>query len=1710
MYNVPRFFIPQTGFDPTVIPKYFDIISSLNSQLSVDYNVLIEFTVPNGREIDFLILHKTGGWLIEHKSHNFVELRVNGPWKFLNRKGKRRRFVKHIMGRTENPFQQAQNSGDSFTTWLKNQTHLSPDLRIQRSIFPCVAFPDSNSNITVIEQYKWIYWSKGIEGIMRNISKRHWNRKAYLSDSTINLVIKELQLQEISYSDLIQFGTAIENIFRDVGLRQIAEIKQRFLKTNQLNQNKNWSYILGLTQFNGNHNLPIQDLSLNELPLILTGDFGSGKTILSYQIMEQLLVEDLGFFIPLREFFTWKDSENSLFYSFKGHYQELHKNYFSESSNLIEEETLTILASIIKTLIGLYKKPTDISPSLKGIKTYLEDQRFFLILDGWDEIQGGSYPLINKIQRFLVTSEIPFIISCRTPLPNMLKKIKINHLEIPIYIPQKLKLVDSETYIQQRSLVWNQCVSVEKLIKTINDTTPFEINPFKLFIRTTSPLFYLSNNQFQLFRGELLYHVAWELFKDRRDYLEQIDSFDSLSDILKNEEIYIGKSKTNYYSAIFDVPYEGDLELSNASVIAILGKFAVLTYRNLNHAITLTSYLEINPLIESFITQIHHPKTLYLYPSFKSQYYQENFLLEFALYEFIQHQHYSPLFRYDLYLQFQQLLNFDERWKSSLPQIQSGKIEYILAQFLITNPIQLQPTIILPKTESIGGGMRFIQNRMQLGIPGWYKDMLLACIVEMNRIKQQTVLKVNNLDQIEAFLKIQSQIPEMTSDTLYDSFVHDYEYGHISVSKEPRDFFKTMEVIFSRFRSKQPFISHFIEKYRRMLKRKTILHKIPQKIKNFFENRKEEVDFFNIQYGNYHLTFQDNQLFDKNYVDKLYFLFALLEFSVDKNLHNWANAVLYSLSLSGKLIEFLLGKCLNENSISILLGRYHKLCSDWVDEELGCTQPPEHSFNEEKIFQSFYFHLRRNQNESIIKKIWTLLVHFTEDLNLTEFLHTHQSEIHVELFLELCELLHQQNSYKKNALSHLLSQYERKLYPIKGDKIEDYNKKLTENLKAYNNAQEEKEETLPLLINSQKDEFKSEQEKREISRRIYKIEATPSELMIVRYNLYYNALISEISINFLGLADVLSTFAQVRKIMAALKSKYLKISPIDLDQLIGQSPHKIQAYFSLLGENNEIPSLIAFYRLSSNSIFNTTINKFLQSDTSFKGSTWLKTSEMNLKKKNGGNSTRNPDLIPEWEEIERFVKEKHSTLLNRDAFLRLLKIVLDVDNNQQIKVDLFAEILFNSFDTEINTTIDWEKLNNCLNIPFLTELSKISLTERFVSATSWSFLLHLYPYHQKHIGEVILGRFQEEPSEFDQVNIYRSFFFALSTRLLQFEYFELYSELIHQIPNQYIDFLVSSIRHIMFPEDNDEILQISTILSEYGQSHKQDLKNLIEKLVDRVLVEIIPLYNSNKDMIYFSYFCDLIVGIKPENLSGFLLSLVSAPIYEDEIGIWLLRDKDLILSGKETFFPVFEKELKRIKAFRTEDLSEFEREKLNRNIMIFQDFAEALRSPTPHSFPFRKKIDYKKFSQQIKIDFETYVPYTATLDFNDFWSSILPLKKAQKVSIFIRFLFGKNIHIKFHKINFSGLFFTRKSRYRLFPISIENGIKNLIAQLGIGELVPLVREFFINNKPYFFACMNYLVENLKMIDSQKLLNSLTPVEIEELRLEIFKFIEANE
>jgi hypothetical protein len=40
--------------------------------------------------------------------------------------------------------------------------------------------------------------------------------------------------------------------------------------------------------------------------------------------------------------------------------------------------------------------------------------------------------------------------------------------------------------------------------------------------------------------------------------------------------------------------------------------------------------------------------------------------------------------------------------------------------------------------------------------------------------------------------------------------------------------------------------------------------------------------------------------------------------------------------------------------------------------------------------------------------------------------------------------------------------------------------------------------------------------------------------------------------------------------------------------------------------------------------------------------------------------------------------------------------------------------------------------------------------------------------------------------------------------------------------------------------------------------------------------------------------------------------------------------------------------------------------------------------------------------------------------------------------------------------------------------------------------------------------MNYLVENLKMIDSQKLLNSLTPVEIEELRLEIFKFIEANE
>ena len=187
-----KFFIPKGNFEKHIVKKYRYILDWFDQNLNDEYNVFIEFKIPNGRQIDLFIISKFGGWLLEEKGHDFVEISINGPWKFKTPSGKVRNFFHTLGTGKENPNQQAINSANSLSDWLKVNGIIELN---GKSIFPCVVFPDSSSTIMKSELDKWCYFSKGVQDISTNFNRK-WRNE--ISDSTIIKIISIIDLEEIS------------------------------------------------------------------------------------------------------------------------------------------------------------------------------------------------------------------------------------------------------------------------------------------------------------------------------------------------------------------------------------------------------------------------------------------------------------------------------------------------------------------------------------------------------------------------------------------------------------------------------------------------------------------------------------------------------------------------------------------------------------------------------------------------------------------------------------------------------------------------------------------------------------------------------------------------------------------------------------------------------------------------------------------------------------------------------------------------------------------------------------------------------------------------------------------------------------------------------------------------------------------------------------------------------------------------------------------------------------------------------------------------------------------------------------------------------------------------------------------------------------------------------------------------------------------------
>src|SRR5262245_22006878 len=110
---MPKYFVPKAFSDRHKVAQW--AVDWMTTNLGDEHYVFVEFTIPGGRQIDFLILTATGIYCIEVKDKPYRHIRVNGPWQWENQTGQ---LVDDINAKGENPYQQATDSANSLVAWM--------------------------------------------------------------------------------------------------------------------------------------------------------------------------------------------------------------------------------------------------------------------------------------------------------------------------------------------------------------------------------------------------------------------------------------------------------------------------------------------------------------------------------------------------------------------------------------------------------------------------------------------------------------------------------------------------------------------------------------------------------------------------------------------------------------------------------------------------------------------------------------------------------------------------------------------------------------------------------------------------------------------------------------------------------------------------------------------------------------------------------------------------------------------------------------------------------------------------------------------------------------------------------------------------------------------------------------------------------------------------------------------------------------------------------------------------------------------------------------------------------------------------------------------------------------------------------------------------------------------------------------------------------
>ncbi|MFX1286700.1 MAG: hypothetical protein ACFFB5_23890 [Promethearchaeota archaeon] len=1080
---------------------------------------------------------------------------------------------------------------------------------------------------------------------------------------------------------------------------------------------------------------------------------------------------------------------------------------------------------------------------------------------------------------------------------------------------------------------------------------------------------------------------------------------------------------------------------------------------------------------------------MYTYPRVKTKLLQDYFLAESAYNELIRNNKKEPLITLDVFLIFDQLLNIDNRWK----KVQGKALtrNELLVDYLTKSPVELRPTVQEPSYQMIGGGMRAVESRIRLGVPDWFKRLFSACI---SKIKVVLVLQDNLMvreEALEAFLKLQRTVPEITSDTIYDQFVKDREFGGISQSKEPSDYTQLIIKIFPEYLEKRATVMDKIDEYCQRMEQ---------------EKHHDEDDYYSL----------DDYICQEKEYRELSFLLSIQEFSGSSGLKYWSLLVIRNSGMQGQLVSYLLQEELPSSVLDVLLVRYQKLISSWVDQELGVTMPGEWDFEEEVIFKSFIMNARRGVSKETLGLFWKLLIDYSNDLNLIEFLMEFSSKLDLEtvqLLYRITLLYGFHNKHNENRNSGLLIQYSENFKPI--SMILNYEEAQSLLLTGYpltndeiqwflnNNMDEIIEESLDRKTRKESSDQKEiaknqESDTQNQLKRLGKILTNRKQInwkLRDRFKIYQTALVQGVSIDIVDFSKTINEFGQIDWVLKALNLDYISVEPDFPRNLFAALSSKIKAIKAIIeGQRIDVFKIIFYRLITYETCDKKIVNKsLLDSETE----EWLR------------NSTLSDEsmLDDDWREIERLVRKRLPDYFREVEFCEFVSDQLKSDNENKIKPKYLAELMFSSYpDRDKENSYNWEKIVPLFTEQFLNQLLEEVRTVSLYDSPVFSLLLKTIPFHEKKVSEFILGIFEEE-TEDSRLNVYHSCLTRITERLLKTRNYTMLLYLIQHVSIRSFIFIVYAIRKITFPEQND-LIRIIPVLTKHAQENLNDLTSAIQTIISRLYNERENIEDQDEIDSMIDYLFDIIVGLQPNNKEELLELLFFFPIIPYDFEIWVSREKNVILSNKDRYYSLIVHK-KQWLMRQEESTNKFKYDEINSMIKVVDILLNAFDNKLKPENLDLKEILYPQVRIYEPINLETYIPSTTTEEGEDFHESINILTFNEQILLLIRLLFGREVVLVNEEVIIKDIDDTEGRFQRLFPYNKRNGIEILLKTLDPVKLVLRGKKLLSSNKKQQFAFLNYIVNRLNKEDQGALLKHLNEEEYEAIRLTLILSILEN-